>query len=377
MIKIDFGLAMQILVTIFVYVSFCHIQRIVFKGSYFSVQDIVLSANYKKAVLALISRFIYVVIVHTLLIKILGFKEQALLMGVVLGSFLLTWPSIYFYRLFFHHRNPVKRYYFWGCIFSMLITFSSSLLTTHWLLPIIFEGKHIEVFSNDGLQFLLSISAIVFPYSISRWLRDSADTQSFKNEPDTFEGDLCILENRLRIERPVIEDYSKYIEDSAKKYNINKELLMIVLLVEYINRSSFTGRVLERMIAVLFPALAIKLDLSLGMAQLKISTIKKLTNEPNRIILREIFNEKYNIEMCALYLSKLIEAFESSDPIFDDENEEMPSSVFAAEDVYEYIVAKYLSGSTVSWQRFFIVYATVLRMKVPNIHYSPNPRSFA
>jgi hypothetical protein len=147
-------ISQTLLVTVF-YVLFCKYQRILLKGSYFSIQDIIFSKNHKKAVGALVSRLLYIFITSVLFSKALGFDSARIEIGILFGSFLLTWPSIYFYRLASHRNNPVKRSYFRGCILSMVFLYSCVVFCMRYLLPAVFDGKEMFLSANSGVQSLL------------------------------------------------------------------------------------------------------------------------------------------------------------------------------------------------------------------------------
>lgn len=120
----------------------------------------------------------------------------------------------------------------------------------------------------------------------------------------------------------------------------------------------------EKILCRYFPGFARKLDISIGLAQLKISTVKHITGEPVKAFIMKLFDEKYNIEICAQYLAELVKEYQSGN-VRDDENHY--SSVYA-DNIYEFIANQYIAGSAISFQRFSKVYAAILQGSVPELN---------
>lgn len=87
----------QVILMTMVYVMFCKYQRILLKGSYFSVQDIIFSRNVKRAVAASISRLLYIFITSMMFSEVFNVNLQRIELSILFGSFLLTWP---YYRVY-------------------------------------------------------------------------------------------------------------------------------------------------------------------------------------------------------------------------------------------------------------------------------------
>ena len=271
------------------YMFLCKYQRVIFKESYFSVQDIAFSKSKKIAIPALISRFIFILVISIVFSRLFSYDSQRITIAIFIGSFLLTWPSIYYYRLAYHRRNQVKRSYFWGCILSMIFSLSSVMVSMKYIIPALFDGKDIFVYSNSGFQAVLWLLGLIMPLPLLNWFRKDMDSYEFSQDFDTFYGDLRILENRLYLEKSVIEDYEKYIKESALKNKIPYKLLFLVLSIEYINRESWSIRSTEWLVCRFFPLLAKKWNISVGLAQLKISTVKQITDEPVKTFIMKLF----------------------------------------------------------------------------------------
>lgn len=350
------------------YVVFCRYQRIFLKGSYFSVQDIVFSTNRHKAILALASRFLYILFITFVLSSLLQFPRYSIVYGISFGSFLLTWPSIYMYRLAFHCRNKVKRNYFLGCLMSIWFTYSAVILSYDFILPSLRGTYEISFLGNTGWQLILSILGVVVPNPLNAIMRKNVSEHAYYGECDTFEGDLRILENRIHLEYEFINDKIKFIQAAAKKYDIPEKLLFIVLSIERINRDIAIVRIAEWLICRISTWMAYKMNLSVGIAQLSIPTVKRLTNDPLETFVMKLFDDEYSIYICARYLKALIDTY------FATPNAEILElekyEVTETQNVFEYITKMYLTGSSTSEQRFLKVYSAILEGNIPELDQS-------
>lgn len=98
--------------------------------------------------------------------------------------------------------------------------------------------------------------------------------------------------------------YLSIIDLSSKKNNIHPEILFGVLVVEQINRGDWITRSLESVASIFFPRILIKLDVSLGFGQIKISTAKTVTDlKKDKDIVRSLVNVESNIELAARLLA--------------------------------------------------------------------------
>ncbi len=162
------------------------------------------------------------------------------------------------------------------------------------------------------------------------------------------------------IEGPAIDDYRIYIEKSSSDNGIPYELLRIVLLVEHMNRDTWMIRLVEYVICKYFPGVARRLDLSVGLAQLKISTVKELTGEPVKAYIMNLFDEQYSIEMCAQYIVALVKKYREVYCSWRTHEGDLFSSD-DCEELCEYIVSEYLTGYMNSQQRYIRLYGAVLK----------------
>lgn len=105
-----------------------------------------------------------------------------------------------------------------------------------------------------------------------------------------------VLENKKHIDKRLY-----LIDQYTQRYNLNRSELYGILLLEYVNRGGGITKFLEKIVTLFVPRVAVRLNLSLGIAQIKISTAKKFYPEYNaRIIAKKlIMDEEFNIGVCA------------------------------------------------------------------------------
>lgn len=102
----------------------------------------------------------------------------------------------------------------------------------------------------------------------------------------------------------------KLIERVADDNNVNSELLFAILTIEKMNRGGLLNRLVERTISLVFPLIAVKLDLSLGIGQVKISTALKVTDVSPIKLAGELTSLENNIRIVA----KLLNWYQSVQP---------------------------------------------------------------
>lgn len=94
---------------------------------------------------------------------------------------------------------------------------------------------------------------------------------------------------------------------------------------------------IEKFVCRFFPRIAIKKNISVGVAQIRISTAAEVLKENPFIFIKKICNDKLNIEICARLLKNIInkyEEMEKTDSYYCEEYE----------DIYDYIACEYLGA---------------------------------
>lgn len=86
---------------------------------------------------------------------------------------------------------------------------------------------------------------------------------------------------------------------NASKIGIDSELLFSIVVIEKMNRGSFSNYVFEKLLSILTPSIIIKLNSSIGLCQIRVQTAKKVLALPNKVIVRKLMLPKDNIDIMA------------------------------------------------------------------------------
>jgi len=146
-------------------------------------------------------------------------------------------------------------------------------------------------------------------------------------------------------------DYMQYILTSAKRNNINPEVLCAIILVEMINRGSWINKWIEKILIKTFPFLLIKKDASLGVSQIKISLATKMMPEYTaKEVLEALMDDKINIDLCAKHIKKF------EDTVSDDLNS----------NYFNQLVNYYIAGKLTISNRppHFLLYENLIKWSV-------------
>jgi len=112
---------------------------------------------------------------------------------------------------------------------------------------------------------------------------------------------------KVRLRKTFIDDKLSYIIECSNLHEINPKLLYGVLLIEYVNRGNWRTRTIESVLVKYFIHTAVKLDMSIGIGQIRISTAKQfLTDVDSPNMGRKLLEDKFSIEVCARILSHYI-----------------------------------------------------------------------
>ncbi|TDL34563.1 hypothetical protein E2R51_02275 [Jeotgalibacillus sp. S-D1] len=104
------------------------------------------------------------------------------------------------------------------------------------------------------------------------------------------------------------------IDYSAKRNNVDKEVLFAIIILEVINRGDSINKFIEKATSIFFPKLLLKIDASLGIGQVKISNATLILNENNKkLVMKKLLNPTENIEIVAQFLSYLINTYKIED----------------------------------------------------------------
>src|SRR5699024_6752786 len=90
---------------------------------------------------------------------------------------------------------------------------------------------------------------------------------------------------RIMRKKKYIDSRIELVNKYSHIYSIDRRELYAVLLLEYVNRGHWLTRWIEKLIVNLFTSIAIRIDLSIGIAQIKISTAKQFYPDSETVII--------------------------------------------------------------------------------------------
>lgn len=175
-------------------------------------------------------------------------------------------------------------------------------------------GKEIYIFDNSILALITSLIICIIPVPLERVLINRLDIRLVESL-HKYDLELHVTINLMQINYNIANKYRCYIEGYSARHNINQSLLEGIVLLEYINRHNTFHRIGESILCKWFQQTAIRLDLSVGLCQIKISTAALLNRLPPERYIKRLLNPRYSIRMCAKYIKYIIDdIFASEDP---------------------------------------------------------------
>jgi hypothetical protein len=97
-----------------------------------------------------------------------------------------------------------------------------------------------------------------------------------------------------------MENQIESIIKHSNYYKIDPNELYGILMLEHINRGNSLNRSIERLLVKFFISFPIKLDLSVGISQIRISTAKQFyPNIETKTLTRKLMTDGFNIRVCA------------------------------------------------------------------------------
>ena len=356
---IPFGILSRIIILAVVYLLLIPFQMVVFPTNYFSVREIIYDEDPHKALRAAACRLVFIAVL-TLVCFFLKYEPSEVYWGVAIGSFLCVWPSIYHYQLFAFFHQRIKLFYFLSCVMSVVFTLACAWFSYTTLIPMIFSAKEFALLDNAGISFFWQLLGITTPFGI-REVLERAEEGNPHMDAATFPADLIMTERKLWFERHFCEDYENELVTAAEKYNLSYELLTTIICLERINRKTWYMQQAERVVCRWFPNLAIKKNMSLGLAQISVAVAKRYYQQAPQRFLNKMLQPEESIMLCAFYLRELIDQFLDQGgwaevPEVDGVCAELEIHDFLA----LFIASQYICGCNVSLKKYVLVYMTLL-----------------
>ena len=121
-----------------------------------------------------------------------------------------------------------------------------------------------------------------------------------------FLEEIYIYEQQLNMPCRSVDINKFVIDDVAKSNDINTKFLETIVKLECFYRKRIYYKFIETLLTRLFSSYAIKKDISVGIAQIKVSTAQKVLRQNPYLFIKKLCNDQFNIEICGKYIKKLI-----------------------------------------------------------------------
>ena len=321
------------------------LHQIFLPRSYSSILDFRYNGDASKTIRSSSIRLIYIALI-SIFFYLIGFQEFEIYCGMFISAFLNVWPAIVQYRLITIKASWEKIRLLFGYSLFVVFTTLFSYISLNIIYRSLIGDFSFGPFDSKGFDILFALFIAACSCSMETILSKFA-LLSKGIDIESFRIDKEILVNRIIIEEDIIDAYSYEIEQCASENNVPKELLKTLIILEYIHRGQWYIRVIEWIICRLrfsYP-LAIKKDLSLGIAQIKISTAKDLLEETPYSFIRYMTDPLFSIKLCGKYIRKIIDDY---------------TDYFETDNIYDYIASTYLSGTNNNDSEIVKLYSIVL-----------------
>lgn len=309
-------------------------------------------------------RVIYLIMGTCFLNLALGFSEKQIDIGVLVACFLNVWPAIIQNQLLKLHKNKTEWLILAGYLLFIVTSLFIGMFTVRLFIPLLQGDITVYWLDNQAITILVSLLLISFPITLEAILAKFTRIVVVQTI-DTFLEEVYILEHQLNMKCSLVEKNKFLIDKVARENDINVILLETILRLEIFYRGRLYNRVLEKIICRYFSWIAIKKDITVGIAQIKISTAEKVLRESSQSFIKKICDDTLNIEICAKLLKNLINQY-------GDMIERNSYNCGNYKDIYDYIACEYLGSFAWKKDKVSLIYSSVLRsfMKEEQIYYA-------
>ena len=318
----------------------------------------------KKTIQSTIIRIIYLIFGTCVLNMLLGFSEKQIGIGIIVACFLNVWPAIIQHQLLKLKKTRTEWLILVGYIVFIGTSWFVEVVTVRLFIPVLQGDSTIYWLDNQAITFLFSLIMMAFPIPLEAIISKFACVVVVQTI-DTFIEEVYILEHQLNMECPQIEKNKYHIDRVARENDISIILLETVLRLEVFYRGRVYNKILEKFVCIFFSELAIKKNISVGIAQIRISTAKEILRENPEHFIKRICEDNLNIEICGKLLKSIINKYDDlyTTDIYEYEN---------YEDIFDYIACEYIGAYPWQKDKTALIYSAVLRsfMKEEKLYYT-------
>lgn len=319
-------------------------------ADYFSIRAIAVNADKNRIVKSSFLK-IFITFAVCFIFHFLSFSDKVLLLAFFIKEFLQIWVAMVQLKIF-SKWNKFKIKYFFTCICYFLSALFYAWWSLYQLIPAFTEGKPLLLFSNDFANVVISMFLYIVPIPLDYGLISSKMNIKY-TDIDSFHADTIIAINQMDIESLYVDEYNYEIQKYSKENNIPYELLHTILCLEYANRSSYGYKFIENVLVKFFKNTVVKMDISIGLSQIKPSTAKELLKKSPYEFLDDMMNNDFSIQLCAKLLRSILDKYEI-------EFNQYIENDFALNNIWCYIASEYLCGCATSYRRNTLIYETIL-----------------
>lgn len=317
-----------------------------------------------KTIQSTVIRVMYLIIGTCALNMFLKYSEKQICMGIVAACFLNVWPAIIQHQLLKLRKTQTEWLILVGYIVFIGTSWIVSVVTIRLFIPVLQGDSTIYWLDNQAITFLFSLIMMAFPIPLEAIISKFARIVVVQTI-DTFLEEVYILEHQLNMECPSIEKNKYFIDRVARENDISTVLLETILRLEVFYRGRVYNTILEKCACTFCSKLAIKKNISVGIAQIKISTAKEILRENPEHFVKKLCDDELNIEICAKLLKSIINEYDDLriKNIYEYEN---------YKDIYDYIACEYMGAYVWTKDKTALIYSAVLRsfMKEEKLYYT-------
>lgn len=271
---------------------FAMIHRTVLPSKYSSVLQ--MEEDEKKTLQSTVIRILYLMLGTMFFHELLGFSKMQIACGIFLTSFLNVWPAIVQHRLLKLFKDKMKWMLLLRYVLFVLISVLISILTIDKIFPLLRGEESIYFFDNQGVSLLFWLFTMVIPVSaeqlIVKYCKVIAPVTI-----DSFREELYIMQWQLK-SYDLFDKKNRYlINEAARQYDLSLGWINTILKLERHYRGNMANQMLEYILCRYFPNRAIEKDISVGPAQIKISTAQKVEKEEPEVLTQKLVKNKDSI----------------------------------------------------------------------------------
>ncbi len=331
--------------------------RVLLPQMYSSILLFKYTGDYRRTAKSSAIRVLYVLLLTLFFYKIVNYTSHQIYFGIFIACFLNVWPAIIQFHLLSFWKSKAKSLILLGYISFIALSVFMAYISINMVSPMLFDNKEYAIFDNSGWNIIKTIILFIIPVSFEGILAKYSST--IKGiDIDTFLEEVRILKSQLEVENDILNSYKYEIERICNENGIDVMLLKTIVNLEYIFRGRWYIWLGELLVCKVFPKIAIKKDLSVGLTQIRISTAKDvLRMAPNKFV-KNLIEPEFNMNVCAELLKQIIYDYEVSQDDY---------MVKEVEDIYEYISLRYLCEGYEKDNKTVLLYGAILRSEVPEL----------